>query len=62
MRYAARSDEKEGIVMNDHVEKAPPASETEPRANWVQPQVSRLDTASAQAGPGDLIADATEFS
>lgn len=48
--------------MNDQVEKAPPASETEPRAHWVRPEIARLDTASAQAGPGDSIADATEFS
>jgi len=48
--------------MDDKVEQAQPASETGTRAIWVQPEIAKLDTGSAQAGPGDSVADATEFS
>ena len=48
--------------MDDRKEQSQPTPETGARESWVQPEVSRLNAESAQAGPGDSVADATEFS
>ena len=38
--------------MNEKVEEARPASGIETRATWIPPEVSRLDSSSAQAAEG----------
>ena len=49
-------------MVDDSSERTRPISEIESRRKWVEPEISVLNAQSAQAGPGDTTADATEFS